>query len=166
MLIMIATQMIDRLLNSQLNSQSKQSPSYPTHFPVIKDEEEEAIEEPEFGSNACLYAWNFESTDLGKLVIILRMADGVQYTIKKIDEHQIEITADGSLNADEIESLAKDLHIPLQMLKFRSQPWKQSVVIQTDNQISGGPSVAAVIGTLKVVTFPILSIKEDAILVL
>ncbi len=161
--------MIDRLLNAQVHSQGK-APGIP--FPQSSSEKVEdnkllvGVDGENTTNEGGIYAWNFESTDLGKLVIILRIADGVQYTIKKIDEHNVEITADGALSPQELEALAKGLHIPEQMLKFRSQPWKQKIILHTDNQISGGPSVAAVIGSLKVVTFPILAIKEDAILVL
>ena len=131
------------------------------------EEEEEALEDAEENLNNCeLYLWYFESTDLGKLVVVLRLADNVKYTIKKIDEYNVEIIADGVITDEETKALSKSLQVPEQMLRFRLKPWQQRITIHTDNQISEGATVVAAIGTLKVVTFPILAIKEDAILVL
>lgn len=158
-----ATQLIDRLMNSPLSSQSQPPPS-------LNSVEEAEVDDPEDDplemiSDNTLYSWYFESTDLGKLVIALRIADGVQYSIRKMDEHHVEISADGTISQKEIQALAAALEVPEQMLKFRFQPWQQKLVIQTDNQISGCATIAAVIGTLKVITFPILTIKEDAVLI-
>jgi hypothetical protein len=131
------------------------------------EEEEEILEDEKDNLEISkLYMWYFESTDLGKLIIALRAAEHVRYTIRKIDEYNVEIVADGSLTEDEIKSMAKSLQVPDQMLRFRLKSWQQKASIHTDNQISGGPTVVATIGTLKIVTFPILAIKEDAVLVL
>jgi hypothetical protein len=104
--------------------------------PVESNDPADEIEpdEPSDPNDGGIYAWYFESTDLGKLVIVLRSAENVHYTIKKLDEHNVHISADGGINQDEMSILAKKLGVPCQMLKFRLQNWTQKLTIHTDNQ--------------------------------
>jgi hypothetical protein len=154
------------LVEKLLGSTPSQLKSTTTSTPLIEtDSDDDDDAEQESGSNP-LYVWFFESTDLAKLVIVIKSVQGVQYSTQRLNDHTVEVTAHGEITADELEHAAILLGVPTTMLRVRLPSWTKKLTINTVNSVTGKASIVGTIGNLKILTYPLVVLHEDAILTL
>ena len=85
-------------------------------------------------SDGCYY-WLWESPELQQIFVLLKKVDGIIYSLNYLSSTQIQITAKGNLQKEEMEKLSEISGIPISMLDYHMKPWIKTVVINLKNPI-------------------------------
>jgi len=80
--------------------------------------------------------WKIEEENLGKLILVLRKAKGIQFSVKRSDPHMIELMIVGTLFQEELKALSTCFQIPEFMVKNWFRTWIKQTMIPSKQQLA------------------------------